>query len=53
MIQRCFVNYGLSGLRFARKLRDLLRLLAYQVGSEVLYQELGRTCGLSADTVIS
>jgi predicted AAA+ superfamily ATPase len=43
----------LSGLRSARKLRDLLRLLAYQVGSEVSYQELGRTCGLSADTVIS
>jgi predicted AAA+ superfamily ATPase len=43
----------LSGLRSPRKLRDLLRLLAYQVGSEVSYQELGRTCGLSADTVIS
>ena len=43
----------LGGVQNSRKLRDLLRLLAYQVGSEVSYQELGRQCGLSADTVIS
>ncbi len=43
----------LGGIRSARKLRDLLRLLAYQVGSEVSYQEIGRQVGMSADTVIS
>ena len=43
----------LGGIRSPRKLRDLLRLLAYQVGSEVSYQELGRQVGMSADTVIS
>ena len=43
----------LGGIRNPRKLRDLLRLLAYQVGSEVSYQELGRQAGMSADTVIS
>jgi hypothetical protein len=43
----------LSGIKNPRKLRDLLRLLAYQVGSEVSYQELGRQTGMSADTVLS
>jgi uncharacterized protein len=43
----------LGGIRNPRKLRDLLRLLAYQVGSEVSYQELGRQTGMSADTVVS
>jgi len=43
----------LGGIRNSRKLRDLVRLLAYQVGSEVSYQELGRQLGISADTVIS
>jgi predicted AAA+ superfamily ATPase len=43
----------LGGIRNPRKLRDLLRLLAYQVGSEVSYQELGRQTSMSADTVIS
>ncbi|TXT47488.1 MAG: AAA ATPase [Spirochaetes bacterium] len=43
----------LGGIRNPRKLRDLLRLLAYQVGSEVSYQELGRQTAMSADTVIS
>ena len=43
----------LAGIRNPRKLRDLLRLLAWQVGSEVSFQELGTQCGLSADTVIS
>lgn len=42
----------LGGIRNPRKLRDLLRLLAYQVGSEVSYQELGRQTAMSADTVI-
>ena len=43
----------LGGIRNSSKLRDLLRLLAYQVGSEVSYQELGRQVGLGTDTVIS
>jgi len=43
----------LGGIKNFRKLRDLLRLLAYQVGSEVSYQEIGRQTGLSTDTVIS
>ena len=43
----------LGGIKNSRKLPDLLRLLAYQLGSEVSYQELGRQVGLSTDTVIS
>ncbi|MGB4571562.1 MAG: ATP-binding protein [Rectinemataceae bacterium] len=43
----------LGGIRNPRKLRDLLRLLAWQVGGEVSYQELAAKCSLSADTVIS
>ncbi len=39
----------LSGIRQSGKLRDLLRLLAFQIGSEVSYNELGRQ--LSLDTV--
>ena len=43
----------LGGIKNPRKVRDLLRLLAYQIGSEVSYQELGRHVGLSTDTVLS
>ncbi|NBC30681.1 MAG: AAA family ATPase [Spirochaetes bacterium] len=43
----------LGGIRNSSKLRDLLRLLAYQIGSEVSYQELGRQVGLGTDTVMS
>ncbi len=43
----------LGGIRNSRKLRDLLRLLAYQIGSEVSYQELGRQVGLTVDTILS
>jgi hypothetical protein len=43
----------LGGIKHSRKLRDLARLLAYQIGSEVSYQELSRQLGMSADTVIS
>lgn len=32
-------------------INDLLRLLAYQIGSEVNYSELGRSLGISNDTV--
>lgn len=41
----------LGGLRHPRKLVDLVRLLAYQVGSEVSFSELGTALGLSKDTV--
>ncbi len=39
----------ISGIRQSSKLRDLLRLLAFQIGSEVSFNELGRQ--LSLDTV--
>ncbi len=38
-------------LRNPRKLVDLLRLLAYRVGSEVSCNELGTSLGMSKDTV--
>ena len=41
----------LSGIRYGNKLRDLLRLLAYQTGSLVSFSELGRSLGLTTDTV--
>lgn len=41
----------LSGIRQSGKLRDLLRLLAFQIGSEVSYNELGRQLGLDTATV--
>jgi len=41
----------MGGIRHGRKMVDLLRLLAYQVGSEVSHQELGTRLGMSKDTV--
>jgi len=41
----------MGGLRHPRKLVDLVRLLAFQVGSEVSFPELGTALGLSKDTV--
>jgi predicted AAA+ superfamily ATPase len=41
----------LSGIRHSDKLHDLLQLLAYQIGSEVSYNELGRQLGLDTVTV--
>jgi len=41
----------LGGIRQSGKLRDLLRLLAFQIGSEVSYNELGRQLGLDTATV--
>jgi ribonucleoside-diphosphate reductase alpha chain len=41
----------LSGIRHSGKLRDLLRLLAYQIGAEVSYNELGKQLGLDTATV--
>ncbi|MBN2892075.1 MAG: ATP-binding protein [Bacteroidales bacterium] len=43
----------LNQLKNATKIYDLLKLLAYQIGSPVSYSELGRQLGMSTDTVIS
>jgi len=43
---------SLGGIRNERKIRDLVRLLAFQTGSEVSYSELGGSLGISKDTVI-
>ena len=43
----------MGGLRYPRKLVDLVRMLAYQIGSEVSCTELGTSLGLSKDTVAS
>ncbi|MBK7408746.1 MAG: ATP-binding protein [Saprospirales bacterium] len=41
----------LEGLRHTHKLIDLLRLLAFQVGSEVSVPEMGRQLGMDKNTV--
>ena len=41
----------MASIRHADKLRKLLQLLAFQVGSEVSPSELGTTLGMSKDTV--
>jgi len=41
----------LSGIRYADKLRKLLQLLAFQVGSPVSVNELARALGMSQETV--
>ncbi|MCD4665571.1 MAG: ATP-binding protein [Bacteroidales bacterium] len=41
----------LSNIKYPRKIRDLVRLLAFQIGSEVSMNELSRTLGISRDTV--
>lgn len=43
----------LSQIKNSGKIYDLLRLLAFQIGSPVSYNELGKKLGLSIDTVIS
>jgi len=43
----------LSQIKNSGKIYDLLRLLAFQIGSLVSYSELGKKLGLSTDTVIS
>jgi len=40
-----------EGIKNAGKIRDLLRLLAYQTGKDVSLNELGRQLGLHKDTV--
>jgi predicted AAA+ superfamily ATPase len=44
--------FSLGGIRNERKIRDLVRLLAFQTGSEVSFSEVGTTLGMSKDTVI-
>ncbi len=43
----------LNQLKNSSKIFDLLKLIAYQIGSPISYNELGRQLGLSTDTVIS
>ncbi len=43
----------LSSIRSPSKVRDLLRMLAYQVGSEVSRSEVGTELGMSKDTIAS
>jgi predicted AAA+ superfamily ATPase len=43
----------LAGIRQSQKIRNLLRLLAFQTGSEVSIQELAAQLGMARDTVES
>jgi uncharacterized protein len=43
----------LSSIKNSAKIRDLVRMLAYQVGSEVSRSEIGTALGMSKDTVSS
>ena len=40
-----------EGIRNTNKVKDLLQLIAFQVGKEVSYDELGRQLGMSKNTV--
>lgn len=42
---------SIDGLKSSAKMKDLLRLIAFQVGSEVSYDELGKQLGMSKNTV--
>lgn len=42
---------AIEGLKSSGKMKDLLRLIAFQMGSEVSYEELGRQLGMSKNTV--
>jgi len=42
---------SIDGIKNAGKLKDLLRLIAFQSGKEVSYDELGKQLGLSKNTV--
>ncbi len=41
----------LSNIKYPRKIRDLLRLLSFQVGSEVSVLELSKNLGINKETV--
>lgn len=43
----------ITSIRYASKINDLLRLLAFQIGSEVSLSELGASLSMSKETVIS
>ena len=43
--------FDISSIRNTSKIRDLLRALAFQIGSEVSLNELGNSLGLSQETV--
>ena len=42
---------SIDGLKNSGKMRDLLRLIAFQLGSEVSYEELAKHLGMSKNTV--
>lgn len=42
---------AVDGLKNSGKMRELLRLIAFQMGSEVSYEELGRQLSMSKNTV--
>lgn len=42
---------AVDGIKNSGKMRDLLRLVAYQMGNELSYDELGRQLGISKNTV--
>lgn len=42
---------AVDGIKNSAKIRDLLRLVAYQMGDEVSYDELGKQLGISKNTV--
>ena len=41
----------IDGIKYASKMKELLQLIALQMGSEVSYEELGRRLGMSKNTV--
>ncbi len=43
--------FDITNIRNTSKIRDLLRLLAFQIGSEVSLNELGNSLGLNQETV--
>lgn len=43
--------FSIDGLKNSGKMKDLLRLIAFQVGNEVSYDELGKQLGMSKNTV--
>ncbi len=60
MLLHCWLNVQLriikdiltfEDIRNPQKIKDLLVLLAYQVGKEVSFDELGRSLGISKNTV--
>jgi predicted AAA+ superfamily ATPase len=42
---------AVDGVKNSGKMRDLLRLVAYQMGNELSYEEIGKQLGISKNTV--